>query len=443
MTFISSGSAFKAADFDRDMPAIRTPAPDEEPMKSNHRKYSMLARTTHRAAGLVFGCLNLCAILAVIGTASGSPAFAQTCDVDPVPMPAGFPDQPINIFIPRSTASGSLPLSDEIAKAIRNLKDADGNDLNIEVNLLFKFGGNLEVALEYFSELPPNGYNVVQLNDTYASLLATSPDQEVFLRPLNIAQITFSQLYIRTDDTRFSDLDGFVDHASSGDTSTLKIAIFGGDDTGLGLEDFLLEKFEQAFLIPLDATAEAPVIEDVSTTANDPATPPAFVPQAYESGSERYFSLFNKTDSKDGYADALIEQPGDIARLIEGGFLKPIFTLLPKEDVTQALTTRLGPTTSFATPDREQCHAYYRFRGFFVQQNIPPERRQFLDWLFQQAFNSESFQKFNRTHYMDVLYTNPDIISSYCSRKQAEAFFFDSISHFKECLDAASPDNTR
>ncbi len=412
-------------------------------MKLNRRKRITLARTILHAAGSVFGCLRAWVFLAIMGVIATMPALAQTCDVDPVPMPAGFPDQPINIFIPRSTASGSLPLSDEIAKAIRNLKDADGNDLNIEVNLLFKFGGNLDVALEYFSELPPNGYNVIQLNDTYASLLATSPDQDVFLTPLNIAQITFSQLYIRTDDARFSDLGGFVDHASSGDTSILKIAIFGGDDTDLGLENFLLEKFEQTFLIPLDTTAEAPAIEEVSTTPNDPATPPAFVSQAYESGSERYFSLFNKTDRKDGYADALIEQPGDIARLIEGGFLKPIFTLLPKEDVTQALTTRLGPTTSFATPDREQCHAYYRFRGFFVQQGIPPERRQFLDWLFQQAFNSESFQKFNRTHYMDVLYTDPDIISSYCSRKQAEAFFFDSISHFKECLDAPGPDNTR
>lgn len=378
----------------------------------------------------------LCAL--AVACLGALPATAQTCDIAPVARPAGFPDQPINIFIPRSTASGSFPLSDEIAKAIRNLKDENGNDLNIEVNLLFKFGGNLEIALEYFSELPPNGYNVVQLNDTYASLLAKSREQEVFLTPLNIAQITFSQLYIRTDDTRFSDLDSFVAHAAASDTDPLQIAIFGGDDTGRGLEDFLLDKFEETFLIPIDRSSDDPEVQPTLDTAD--ATAPAFAPQAYESGSERYFSLFNDTDSQDGHADALIEQPGDIARLIEGKFLKPIFTLLPEHDVTEALTSRLGPTTSFQTPDRGQCHTYYRFRGFFVQQGLPDDRRQFLEWVFQQAFNSESFQQFNRTHYMDVLYSDTDIIQSYCSNKQAEAFFYDSISHFKECFDAASPD---
>lgn len=398
-----------------------------------------MARSIHFRFDDVFRRFWSYAILAAV---SAAPAAAEICDVAPVAVPAGFPEQPINIFIPRSSASGSLQLSARIAEAIRALTDEDGNSLNIEVNLLFKFGGNLAVALEYFSELPPNGYNVLHLNDTYASMLARSGDQDVYLAPLSIAQIVFSQLYIRSDDPRFSDLATFVDYASGDGTAPLKVAKFGNDGASLGLEDFLLREFAETYSVKTGTPATVPVPEGTPVTQATDKPEQMFQPVGIESGSERYFSLFDTSQAAVRKTDALIEQPGDVSRLIEDGLIKPIFTLLPDAEVTDALRTHAGldVAATFPTKERDQCQVHYRFRGYFVPQGLPAERRAFLEWLFLKAFISESFQEFNRQHYMDVLYLDEDVINSYCSAAHAERFFLDSISRFRECLDAVQAD---
>ena len=386
------------------------------------------------------------------------PALAQICDL-PVPVkPADFPDQPINIFIPRSSASGSLGLNEEIAKAIRALKDENGNDLNIQVNTLFKFGGDLHAALDYFFDLPPNGYNVIQLTDTYASLLADSAagaeGADDRLVPLSLAQITLSQLYIRRSDPNFSDLDGFVSYASSrgtdGETAPVQIALFGTKGEQFGLEDILLDKFATTFAtgtLTASSVAPPPPEPAAGAAAPPPASPElAIGPVGFESGSARYFSLFGASPETGSRVDALIEQPGDVARLINGGLIKPIFTFLPEQDlnagVAADLRARLGTTESFPQKGSEHCAIYYRYRGFFIPEGVPPERRQFLEWVFRKAFDSDSFRAFNHAEYMDVLYQDPDIAATYCETPQLTAFYQNSIREYRECLSdgaAASP----
>lgn len=367
-----------------------------------------------RHAALPFAATLLCAFA----------AQAQNCNLPDVPRPADFPDQPINIFIPRSSNSGSLGLSQKIAEAIEALKDKHGNPLGLRVNTLFKFGGDMNVALDYFNGLPPNGYNVIQLMDTYSSLLASSAD-EGNLVPISMAQVTFSQLYIRADDTRFSDLGSFLDYAANSakgsDPVPLRVALFGAAEDRSGQENILLRKF----------------IANYGTNAvADTSVAPTIVSHAFESGSERYFSLFSQ--SSDQRSDALIEQPGDVAQLISGGLLKPIFTFLPQQDlnpeISARLKERLGQTASFPDTSGENCRAYYRYRGFFIPKEVPADRRQFLEWVFRKAVDSVTFREFNHDEYMDVLYFDRDILDSYCTTGQLNEFFQDSIRDHRACI---------
>lgn len=385
--------------------------------------------------------------MSILALAGSFPARAQICDLPDLVKPADFPRQPINIFIPRSSASGSLGLNAEIAQAIRGLKDETGNDLNIRVNTLFKFGGNQNAALDYFASLPPNGYNVIQLTDTYASSLAESSVTEAGLVPISMAQITLSQLFVRRNDPDFPDLDAFITRASAGgaEDAPVEIALFGTRDEQLGLEDILLRKFAETYATGgLSATSVSPdPTEPADPAATAPAPELAIGSVGFESGSERYFSLLGASTEGGRRVDALIEQPGDVARLINGGLIKPIFTFLPEQDlnaeVAADLRARLGATASFPQKGSEHCAIYYRYRAFFIPAGVAPERRRFLEWVFRKAFDSESFRAFNHSEYIDVLYRDPAIAASYCSTPQLNAFFQNSVREYRECLTDAPP----
>ena len=371
----------------------------------------------------------------VLGLSGGGPVMAGICEPTSAIFPDGFPDQPINIFIPRGRSSGAMRLSAQIADAIRGLTDEAGNPLGIEVNLLSKFGGNSEVALDYFEALPPNGYNVVQLNDTYASLVAQRGNSEPALQPISIAQIAFSQLYIRTDDTRYNDLQSFVSYAAGHGDDLIKVAKFGSNQSDYGLEDILLDRFARSF-------EQTPEIKETTTeeTAGDAGQgepqPLPFRQVGFESGSARYYSLFDEAVTESQQTDALIEQPGDVARLIDSGLLKPVFTLLPQEKLTPEFESRLGRTTGFNRGDMEGCPMLYRFRGFFVPHDIPPDRRRFLEWVFLEAFDSDAFQAVNRDGYIDLLYPDDSIMNAYCSAPSAREFFNERVRNYATCFKA-------
>jgi len=358
-------------------------------------------------------------------------AGAAICEVKPVPRPDDFPNQPINLFIPRERSSGAQELADHIAHAVRNLTDSEGRNLGIEVNVLFKYGGDAEVAMDYFARLPPNGYNVIWLNDTYASLIASRPAQSDDLIPLSLSQIAFSQIYIPTDDDRFQDLWSFVEEAAKQTETPLRIARFGSDTaaddaSATGLEDILVNRFAATFPQSVGATGETPAVD----------TQPLPLQQVgFQSGSARYFSLFDQT--ADRPTDALIEQPGDVARLIHEKLLRPIFTLLPQDKVTPEFTERLGPTQSFSDAG-DTCQMLYRFRGVFAAQQIPADRRAFLEWVFLSAFNSDSFQKVNHDDFISLLYSDPDIQAAYCTASAGQAFFDDRVRAYRACFQSSN-----
>ncbi|MFQ1701956.1 hypothetical protein ACJ5NV_15310 [Loktanella agnita] len=380
-----------------------------------------LCRAQHAGALGFFVCCTAAIATSAIADAETVPYL---CDASPVPRPADFPDQPINILIPRGAMSGALPLSQQIAQAIAGLTDPQGEPLGIEVNLLFKSDGNLSAALEFFHSLPPNGYNIIQLNDNYASFLAETGGDSAPLVPLSLSQITPSQIYIRSDDARYSSLAEFVAYARTSGAPTQIIANFGEAGGPPGLEDFLIGHFIAAN----DLTAKVdPGVE------GEAAAPLSIV--GFESGPERYFSLFRPEDDP-ARSDLLIEQPGDIARLLEGGLLKPIFTLLPERYVTAKFRDRLGDTAAFDNGAVTQCGPFFRYRGFFVPHGLPEERRRYLAWLFTRAFDAAGFQDFNRALYMDVLYDDPEVIARYCSAEAADQLFETSLQLYRDCIPA-------
>jgi len=376
-------------------------------------------------------------------------AMAQLCPSPRLVVPDDFPTQPINILIPRNNASGALRLNAQMAAAIESLDLRTARGTKVEMRLLFKFGGDTRTALEAISALPANGYNIVQLNDTYAALLAGLPQGQAPAEfvPINLAQISLSQIYIRTNDPRFSDLQGFMAYAARPDTPALRIANFDAGPGNSGLEDILLERFaasngmsfgaEHAQATQPQPAGDAPL--SASDTAQGAAQGfvPGIVPVGFERASERYFSLFDARP--DTGTDALIEQPGDVARLLDGGLIAPIFTLLPEGPESAELRAPLADIRGFSDAASHACPMLYRYRGFFVPASVPEDRRRFLEALFLAAFDTDVFQTLNREEYMDLLYPDPEIRQVYCEVSQARRFFERSVADYRSCAQAGQP----
>ena len=104
----------------------------------------------------------------------------------------------------------------------------------------------------------------------------------------------------------------------------------------------------------------------------------------------------------DRWVDALFEQPGDVRAYIESGDMKPILTLL--NDRPEAFSD--APCLKDIGLEMEPL---FRFRGFFARKGVPKDRLQYLEWAFHQAWESDSFQKFNRSKYMHLINSYRDV----------------------------------
>jgi tripartite-type tricarboxylate transporter receptor subunit TctC len=115
-----------------------------------------------------------------------------------------------------------------------------------------------------------------------------------------------------------------------------------------------------------------------------------FVELPFNDPAERYLSLIR------GDADALVEQPGDVRPFLDRQLIKPILTLLPERIAGFEKVGSLGDLAP-GFPN------LMRFRGFFASGDLPAERLRYLEEAFHQAYETESFKRFNREKYMDQL----------------------------------------
>jgi tripartite-type tricarboxylate transporter receptor subunit TctC len=181
-----------------------------------------------------------------------------------------------------------------------------------------------------------------------------------------MAQITFSQIYIRPDDNRFNDWNSLLKYAKA-NPGKVTLANVGGVGSMEHVNMLLLEK------------ALGFKTKQVS----------------FDRPAKRYAALVN------GHVHGLFEQPGDVRSFLEAGKMKPILTLLKERPSAFANVPSLKDV-------RAKFEPLLRFRGFFVHRNVPKERIKFLEWVFAQGFNSPEFQDFNKKGYMDLIQSYRD-----------------------------------
>ena len=272
--------------------------------------------------------------------------------------PAAFAqNKPITMIVPYGKGGGSDQLSRAMVKSIESIADEKFKVINI------KKGAGLG-ALPDFQKLPADGFNVIEHIDDITSAYAIGAIEINPARdwnPLNIVQLTFSQLFIRTDETRFTDWKSFLAYAKQKEK---RVAVANVSYDG-SMENLTMRALENALGFKTRQIS-------------------------FSSVKDRYESVFV------GRADVLFEQPGDVRKYLDTGRLKPILTFFHERPNAFSKV----PTHKEVGADFE---ALLRFRGFFIKAGVAPERRAYLERLFAQGFATASFQKFNESKYMKVV----------------------------------------
>lgn len=268
-----------------------------------------------------------------------------------------YPVRRITFTSPYKPGGGSDAVTRAMAQAVTV---ATG----VQTNVVNKPGGDGTPGTLDFLAQKPEGYNVLQGYDAVVSgyLLGNSPVNPVRdMVPLAIANITFNQLLIRPDETRFTDFDSLVEHIRA-NPGAVKVANIG--DPG-SMERIMMSKLEKALEI---RTVQVP----------------------YPAPAERYTALLG------GQVDVLFEQAGDVASFVAAGEMKPVFSFV--EEAPERFAD--VPTLSTIGADFKPL---FRFRGFWVDPRTPADRQEWLAAALKAGFDTEGFQDFNKARYMDLM----------------------------------------
>ncbi|WP_224404849.1 tripartite tricarboxylate transporter substrate binding protein [Afifella sp. IM 167] len=296
--------------------------------------------------------------------------------------PDGYGNRPITIIVPYGAGGGS----DQLARA---WADAAEKVAGLTFQIVNKPGGGGTAAIPDFMLARPDGYTIMEAIDDAVSAYASGDIKENPAEdwsPICMTQITFNQIYIRSDDDRFSDWKSFVAYAEAhpGEVTVANLGKVQSMEriTMAQLEESTGLKFKQ---IPFDKPAE------------------------------RYGALIG------GHVDALFEQPGDVRNFIQADQMKPILTFLDERPELFADT----PTSKEVGADFDPLT---RFRGFYVKSGVPEDRIAFLENVCKAAFETEAYTKFNKDKYMDV-------IDSFRDHKGAVALINNSAKAYKEMYE--------
>ena len=331
-----------------------------------------------------FGSAAVAAVLAV-----GSTASAFECAVSEAMMdkPGGFPERALTMVVPYGPAGGSGQVAAAMAEAVTGLT-------GVAINRDHKPGGSGTVGMTAYMAAPADGYNVLEHIDDASSahaLDSSNPNPAVDLIPLVISQVTFSQIYIRTNETRYSDWPSFVEwvKAQDGKATIANVSKEGS-----------MERVTMKFIT--DATGMQ--IQQIS----------------FDKGAPRYGALLG------GQVDALFEQPGDVRNFLDAGQFKPILTVFDERPEVFADT----PTHREMGMDFDPL---LRFRGFYVHNDAPADRVEWLKWAFQRAYCEDSYQAYNESKFMTV-------IDSYRDTDGAKELIMRSVDQYRDVYKAMGLD---
>jgi tripartite-type tricarboxylate transporter receptor subunit TctC len=311
----------------------------------------------------------------------GGAAYAFECAVSEASMdrPGGFPERALTMVVPYGPAGGSGQVAAAMAEAVTSLTD-------VGINRDHKPGGSGTVGMTAYMASPADGYNVLEHIDDASSahaLDSSMPNPAVDLIPLVVSQVTFSQIYIRSNETRFNDWASFVEwvKAQDGRATIANVSKEGS-----------MERVTMSFIT--DATGMT--IQQIS----------------FDKGAPRYGALLG------GQVDALFEQPGDVRNFLDSGDFKPILTIFDERPEVFADV----PTHREAGMDFDPL---LRFRGFYVHADAPADRVEWLQWAFQRGYCEDSYQAFNDSKFMNV-------IDSYRDTAGAKELINRSIAQYRE-----------
>jgi tripartite-type tricarboxylate transporter receptor subunit TctC len=300
------------------------------------------------------------AMMFAVSTLSANTAWAA-CATDNLPAsmagPDGFPARALTMVVPYGPAGGSGQVAQAMAQAVSDLT-------GVAINRDHKPGGSGTVGMTAYMAAPADGYTVLEHIDDASSAHALDsgrPNPATDLIPLVTSQITFSQIYIRSNETRFNDWESFVEWVTAQDG---KATIANVSKEGS------MERVSMKFIT--DATGMQ--IQQIS----------------FDKGAPRYGALAG------GQVDALFEQPGDVRNFLDAGKFKPILTLLKERPSAFADVPSLTDVALDFDP-------LFRFRGFYVHKDAPADRVKWLQWAFQKAYCQPSYQKYNESKYMTLI----------------------------------------
>ena len=299
-------------------------------------------------------------VTVTVAALSANSAWAA-CAADNLPAsmakPSGFPERALTMTVPYGPAGGSGQVAQAMAQAVTELT-------GVAINRDHKPGGSGTVGMTAYMAAPADGYSVLEHIDDASSahaLDSSRPNPAEDLIPLVTSQITFSQIYIRSNETRYTDWESFVKwvQAQDGKATIANVSKEGS-----------MERVTMKFIT--DATGMQ--IQQIS----------------FDKGAPRYGALAG------GQVDALFEQPGDVRNFLDAGKFKPILTILKERPSAFADVPSLTDTALDFEP-------LFRFRGFYVHKDAPKDRVEWLQWAFQKAYCQPSYQKYNESKFMTLI----------------------------------------
>ena len=271
--------------------------------------------------------------------------------------PAGFGNRPLTMIVPFGAGGGSDQLARAMAKAMEE-------EAGLSFQVVNKPGGGGTAAIPDFMLAPADGYTVLEHIDNAVSAFAAGDIRENPAEdwiPLCMTQITFSQIYIRPDDDRFSDWQSFVEYAKAhpGEVTMANLGKVGSKE-----------------LVVMQQLSDALDLDVKQIAFDKPA--------------ERYGALIG------GHVDVLFEQPGDVRNFLDAGQMKPILTFLDsRPDAFPDAPTHLEAGADF--------DALKRFRGFYVKKGVPKDRLDYLVAACKAGFANEGYADFNKKKYMHLI----------------------------------------
>ena len=332
----------------------------------------------------IIGTAAFCAAMMAAGSAYAFECKRGEASFD---KPGGFPERALTMIVPYGPAGGSGQVAAAMAEAVTELT-------GIPINRDHKPGGSGTVGMTAYMAAPADGYNVLEHIDDASSahaLDSSMPNPADDLIPLVVSQVTFSQVYIRTNETRFSDWPSFVEwvKAQNGKATIANVSKEGS-----------MERVTMGFI----TDASGMKIQQIS----------------FDKGAPRYGALLG------GQVDALFEQPGDVRNFLDADQFKPILTIFDERPAAFADT----PTHREVGMDFDPL---LRFRGFYVHADAPVDRVEWLKWAFQRGYCEDSYQAFNDSKFMTV-------IDSYRDTNGAKDLIARSIEQYREVYKAMGLD---